>query len=392
MKTPKSSELNQSFSRWKIWAGIGIGLLVSLSLVYTAWNEVHYIEVSAGTGTHEWIDSNQDGHIQSDIDLFREQPNGSFRQQTAQETLKSIEWNSHLIGWIFVGILGVIARDFFYILRIRHLTHKQLGWRSAFDTIMLWEFSSALAPGVMSGSAIAMFILNKEKIALGRATAIVFSTTFLDNLFYVLMVPLVVFGFQQAELVPNGTVSAAVEGLFWFAYFLFSSVALFFFVLLFVRPSFGKRVFETLAQIKWLSRWKLQLIQIGEDSMNASLVLKKERIGFWISAFFYTCASWLSRYFVINVLIHAFVPVNVSEHLSIFSKQLVLWLTMRVSPTPGGSGVAEYAFTTLMGDVGTSLVLITLIALIWRMLSYFPYLIVGSLLLPVWLKKTQKKH
>ena len=50
---------------------------------------------------------------------------------------------------------------------------------------------SALAPGVLSGATVAMFILNREKIAMGRSTAIVIITAFFDNLFYVLMIPLV---------------------------------------------------------------------------------------------------------------------------------------------------------------------------------------------------------
>ncbi len=390
MKRSAEKELNQSFSRWKIWVGIGIGLIVSLFIIYSAWNESTYVEVAAGTGTHEWIDSNNDGKVQSSEDLFREKQGGNFRIKSTQDALQSIDWTVHLVGWLFVAIIAVMARDLFYILRIRQLTHHKLSWRSAFDTIILWEFASALAPGVMSGSAVAVFILNREKIPMGKATAIVFSTTFLDNLFFVLIVPIVVLGFQQAELVPAGLISPAVEGVFWFAYALFTCVAFFFFLLLFVQPYFGKGVFDRLATIKWLSRWKEQLEKIGEDSMQAALVLKKERFRFWLSAFVYTSASWLSRYVVINVLIHAFVPVNLSNHLSIFSKQLVLWLTMRVSPTPGGSGVAEYAFTSLMSDFGSSLVVITLIALVWRMLSYFPYLIIGSLLLPNWLKKTRK--
>ena len=391
MNQSAEKELNKSFSRWKIWVGIGIGLIVSLFIIYSAWNESTYVEVEAGTGTHEWIDSNKDGTVQSSGDLFRKQQGGSFRIISTQDALQSIDWNIHLVGWLFVAVLAVMARDLFYILRIRQLTHHKLSWRSAFDTIMLWEFASALAPGVISGSAVAVFILNREKIPMGKATAIVFSTTFLDNLFFVLIVPVVVLGFQHAELVPPGLISPAVEGVFWFAYALFTCVAVFFFLLLFVRPSFGKAVFHGFAKIKWLNRWSAQLEKIGEDSMQAAIVLKKERFRFWMTAFAYTSASWLSRYVVINVLIHAFVPVNVSDHLSIFSKQLVLWLTMRVSPTPGGSGVAEYAFTSLMSGFGSSLILIAFIALVWRMLSYFPYLVIGSLLLPSWLKKTRKR-
>jgi uncharacterized protein (TIRG00374 family) len=60
---------------------------------------------------------------------------------------------------------------------------------------------------------------------------------------------------------------------------------------------------------------------------------------------------------------------------------------MRISPTPGGSGVAEYAFGELMSDFSHSALLLAGLALLWRLISYFPYLFIGALLLPKWLKK-----
>ena len=72
----------------------------------------------------------------------------------------------------------------------------------------------------------------------------------------------------------------------------------------------------------------------------------------------------------------------------IIAKQLILWIFMLISPTPGGSGVAEYAFGELMGVFSQSTLLIIFIALLWRLISYFPYLIIGSILLPIWLRKT----
>jgi uncharacterized protein (TIRG00374 family) len=63
---------------------------------------------------------------------------------------------------------------------------------------------------------------------------------------------------------------------------------------------------------------------------------------------------------------------------------------MHISPTPGGSGVAEYAFGELMATFSKSMFLITSLAIIWRLISYFPYLIIGSILLPKWLKSKQR--
>jgi len=76
--------------------------------------------------------------------------------------------------------------------------------------------------------------------------------------------------------------------------------------------------------------------------------------------------------------------------MRILGKQFVLWLFMLVSPTPGGSGVAEYAFGELLGDFGASAILLAGMAILWRLISYFPYLFIGAVVLPAWIRRTKK--
>jgi uncharacterized protein (TIRG00374 family) len=59
---------------------------------------------------------------------------------------------------------------------------------------------------------------------------------------------------------------------------------------------------------------------------------------------------------------------------------------MLVSPTPGGSGVAEFAFGELLVSFSQSTLLLAALAILWRLISYFPYLFIGAFLLPRWLK------
>ena len=68
-----------------------------------------------------------------------------------------------------------------------------------------------------------------------------------------------------------------------------------------------------------------------------------------------------------------------------------MWLFMLVSPTPGGSGVAEYAFAELLTSFTASGVLLAALAFIWRLISYFPYLFLGAYLLPRWIAQTGRR-
>jgi hypothetical protein len=62
-----------------------------------------------------------------------------------------------------------------------------------------------------------------------------------------------------------------------------------------------------------------------------------------------------------------------------------------VSPTPGGSGISEWLFTNYYGDLIGDVSIALVIALIWRMLSYYIYLIAGCCLLPTYFSRRKNK-
>ena len=134
---------------------------------------------------------------------------------------------------------------------------------------------------------------------------------------------------------------------------------------------------------KYLIRWRYAAIQVGDDIVTTSIELKGKAIGFWAKAFGATFLSWTARYWVVNFMILAFLPV--SDHLLIYGRQLVMWVIMLISPTPGGSGIAEIAFSGFLGEF--TLGLAATFALLWRLISYYPYLFIGSFVLPNWLKR-----
>ena len=100
-----------------------------------------------------------------------------------------------------------------------------------------------------------------------------------------------------------------------------------------------------------------------------------------------TFFSWTARYWVVNFLILAFFPVK--DHLLLYGKQLVMWVIMLISPTPGSSGVAEYAFSVFLGEFILVSSLISAIVILWRFLTYYLYLFSGSVVLPRWIRKTR---
>jgi hypothetical protein len=381
--------IKSSFQKWKIWAAIFLGISVAGFMLYRSLNETRFVKVSAGKGTHRWVDGNHNKvvDLSQSID-FKLDNVGDYKIESLSDVLLSIHWTEKTLFWIFIALLCMVGRDFFYMWRIRLLTNDQLTWKKSFSVIMLWEFASALSPGVVGGAAVAMFILNREKIALGRSTAIVFITTMMDNLFYVMMIPLTFLFISSTDLFPiSYSGSGAIQVVFWTGYSLIAAAAILLFLALFVWPNFSKKLLGGLFSLPFLKRWKVKAVQTGEDIVVTSQEMKKETFLSWVQVYLVTCGSWISRYLVINAILQAFLQLSFFDHAIILGKQFVLWLFMLISPTPGASGVAEYAFGELLISFSGSTILLAGMAVIWRLISYFPYLFIGAWILPRFLRK-----
>jgi glycosyltransferase 2 family protein len=305
------------------------------------------------------------------------------------DILAEIEWSAQSTMFIVLAILMIFVRDLGYMIRIRLLTDKKLSWYRSFIVIMMWEFASALSPGVVGGAAVAMFILNREKIPLGRATALVVITAFMDNLFFVFYVPIVVMiiGYSVMFADFSGELSGGLITLFWTGYGIIVGLSLLLFVSLFYYPKLIKSILMLTAQLPFISKHRQSFEKTGNEIIIASKEFRGRSAKFWLAVFGSTFLSWTGRYLVINMILAAFLSLGFYEHFVVLAKQFALWVIMLISPTPGASGVAEWGFTKLLGSFASSALLISSLAILWRLISYFPYLFIGSLLMPKWLKK-----
>lgn len=385
MKSP----LKNAFSGWKIALAISIGLVVSGWMLYRNLSQPHFQKTSQ-LGTHRWVDSNGNKTVDyNEPAEFILDSNGTYIQETLTSTLQNIDWNSQAIIWLLIAVLAMVSRDLFYIIRIRLLTKNRLSWKASTYVILLWEFASALSPGVVGGSAVAMFILNRETVPFGKATAIVIITAFMDNLFFVLLIPLVFLFIDVATLFPDSDgASLALSWWFWIGFSIIFSVCSLLYLTLFWFPNLASRFLLFIFRFPLIKRWRFIAVEWGKDIERASKEFQSEPFLFWVKVFGSTFFSWISRYFVINAILNAFLDLGFIDNIVVLGKQLILWLFMLVSPTPGGSGVAEYAFGELLASFSSSMILLTALALIWRLISYFPYLFIGAIVLPAWLKRT----
>lgn len=312
------------------------------------------------------------------------------------DALSQLKFTWGSVFWLFAAFLFLVFRTWFYMARIRVLTDNDLSWRQSFRVIMLWEFTSAITPSTVGGTAFAVIFLNKEGISVGRSTSVVLATSFLDELYFVIMFPLLLLfiggkaifitSIQNTGIsIMNNLVAVAIIG-----YVIILAWVVLVGYGLFVNPVAIKKLIINLFRLPFFRRWKESAIKAGNDIVESSNDLKKKSPGFWLKALFTTFVSWTSRYWVVNAILLAFFAIN--DHLLIFARQLVLWIMMIISPTPGGSGFAELILGKYISDLvpvdqvfAGSLALA--MALIWRIISYYPFLIVGAIIIPAWIER-----
>lgn len=316
-----------------------------------------------------------------------------------QKAVNGFAINKFVILFIAISFFMMFLRDVGYMIRLRILSDKKLSWKKIFYIIMLWEFASAISPSAVGGTTVATYFIYKEGVSLGKSTAIVMATAFMDELYFIVFFPLVIF-FVGIDLLFFGTSSFANNYLY-FAFIGYGIKFIFDIFIaygLFVNPRALKNILTAIFSLRFLKKWRDKAAQTGDEIITASGELKNKSFLFWLKSYGATIISWTARYWVVNFLLLALLAginlqhfeIRLFEHFEIFARQLIMWVMMLVLPSPGASGFAEAVFSDYL-SIFIPAGFVALLALAWRMVSYYPYLFVGVFLLPPWIRRTHAK-
>jgi hypothetical protein len=360
MATDKENETKRStFSIWKVLLPIAIGLAVVI-----------------------WLFVNE------------------ASEENVAAVIRNIDVTPAMVLYLLLAWLFMVGREAGLSWRFRALTDRQLRWSQAIRVDMLCAFTSCITPSSVGGSSLGMIFLNREGIELGRATTLMITTLFLDELFFVVSCPIVVLLTPAHEIFESGSAafSSGLRLSFWLIYIGITLWTILLFLGIIVKPNAIRYTLIKLFSLPILRRWKAAVTALGDNMVATSVTLKHKPLRFWLEAFAGTALSWTCRYLVVNALFAAFLPGE-SEQWLIFARQMVVWVILMVCPTPGGAGLSEWLFTEYYGDIIPTAGLALIIAVCWRIVSYYIYLLVGAIMIPSWLRGTyhslrnrNKKH
>lgn len=314
-----------------------------------------------------------------------------WRQFDPDEFAK-IDWTSHTLFWIVTSILILIIRHLCYAARLRILSQGEFTWKKCIELIFIWEFSSAVSPTSVGGSAVAFFVLAQEKLSTAKTATIVLYTIVLDSIFFIGSLPILFMMFGTNMIRPNLYAVSDLGGwgfYFLFAYTLMAVYASIFYYGLFISPEQIKRLLVGFTRIGFLRKYRRKAVDLGNDMIVASRELRDQDWRFHIGAFLGTAGAWSCRFILLNCLIIAFMPntpLDFWSQFELYARLETMFVIIAFSPTPGGAGFVEVLFGGFLSDYVTNPTYSTTISTIWRLLSYYSYLLAGAIIIPNWVR------
>lgn len=308
--------------------------------------------------------------------------------------LQSISWTGRIGVAILLALAMLLIRDLGYVLRLRLLTDYKISFWKTVRIILLWEFGSAITPGMIGGKAVAVYLLIKNKIHAAKASSMVLLCIILDEFIFILIFP-VLYLFIGSKMLHGNTDCPDwialkskiplidnikyIEYTIWIMLGLIMTFVIIAFIGIFLHPMYLRSIIYKLSKIPILNRWKGSIQEFADELIETSRQIKSKSKTFWIQLLSYTLMSWVGRYLVGVAIVWGFANVHF-DFVTAYTKQYALWLMFYLPSTPGSTGIAEALYMAFYceyiqaGMSGTA-------AFLWRLMSYYIYLIFGFLLL-----------
>lgn len=296
-------------------------------------------------------------------------------------------------GYILAALVIHIFSFFIWGLRIKSMTgalgHK-IGLLRSFEIVVSGTFVAALTPSSIGGEPFRILLLSQDKMPVGKATAVILGERILDAVLMLLAVPFSLYLFR-GMLTDSRLDVVIILGE------LLSVVGLALMVYALLRPRYVKLAINNLVawMIKRLGSRKIgdklyrlsESIDRGIDEFHESINLffTEGRMGLFYGII-YTVIYWIVDFSSLPVVLMGLnQPPSV---LICFAAQVLLLIVIVAPLTPGSSGVAEFAATSLFSVFMPASILGIAVAA-WRAFTFYTNILVGGFMSFKLLKDTE---
>lgn len=312
--------------------------------------------------------------------------------------LAHVDFSATFWGGVALALILFGLQNLMFSCRFHMLVRGQTSLFRCFRVNVLCEFTSAVTPSAVGGIGLVFLYLHREGVSMGRSVFAMFAALLADELFlavcalllYIAVPAHLLFGVdvpascQAASCASQGWIT---EGLRW-AYLSSMGVvaawALALYVMLLRCPGCLGWLMGKCCRVPFLRRFHASVEHFSGEMALASAEARSEKGRFWLHVMGSTVMAWLFRFAIVTAVLMA---LRADGNMAVaWCRQCVMWLISLLSPTPGGSGVAELMFRRYYSDFFSDASLVILAVMLWRLVFYYPFLFMGAVMLPKWVK------
>jgi len=260
--------------------------------------------------------------------------------------------------------------------RLSQVSEGRLSLWSGTRGQLAWDFFSSVTPSVVGGGPVAAFyVARDEDLAVGESAAFMFFCVLLDQLWFLLAIPLLVLATLTIDLLPDAAGAVGVWSLLayfgglliWSAVYAYATL---------VRPRLLVEVTDWCFQWRYLRRFRETVMQEMRAYFRRARHLGSRKPAFYAYGFVLTALTWIARYTLVFLIVRS---VHAADTLLLFARSAAMMLVGLIMPTPGGSGALEGLYALFIGPLmPEALVAPTLLT--WRLLGYYLFIALGAYL------------
>lgn len=280
--------------------------------------------------------------------------------------------------FLLAALATLVTRIWFSGWRLSHVSSGRLTVMDGVRAQLAWEFFSNVTPSTIGGGPMAaVYITQDRDLAFGDSYGMVVFTVILDQLWFILTIPLLLAGTFYWAVIPE---AAGDVGLWTFvAYFVGLLLwALLFGYLMLLRPVLLEGLARKVFAWKLLQRWRKRALAEVRQLRRRAQILRAQPARFYLKGFLLTAGAWMSRYLLVVFIIWSM--YSELDAVLAFLRSVAVLFGSLVLPTPGGAGGLEGLYALFFGPPLVPETLMAPTLLLWRLMGYYVFIVLGIFL------------
>ncbi len=214
----------------------------------------------------------------------------------------------------------------------------------------------------------AIYVMAREGISVGKSTALTLYAMLLDQLWFVCAIPLLLYAGTYVEIAPE-SVGLIGEGAMLMVYIWMLIYASILTYGVLIKPASLLKLVQVVFQLPYLRNYKSTAEMVADGLVQASDDLRRKSFSFLFKGFLISSLAWLARIWIATIVVLSFVPADVFHS---FVRSLAMHLAGLLMPTPGGSGGLEGLFVLFQGPfMAEREYVIGISVFLWRLIGYY---------------------